>query len=105
MTRALADFLIAATASSSVSLPRARIATSAPDAANRVATARPMPLLPPVTMAERLCRLISMTISRAPPYPPAAAQGYGPSRSLRNGSTVLSRDDAVDRLAGRQAHR
>src|SRR5205814_10591182 len=60
MTRPFAVFLIVATASSSVSLPRATIATSAPDWAKRVATARPMPLLPPVTMAVRPERLISI---------------------------------------------
>jgi len=38
-------------------------ATSAPEAANRVATARPMPLLPPVTMAVRPERLISNSSS------------------------------------------
>ena len=41
-------------------MPRATIATSAPDCAKRVATAKPMPLLPPVTMAVRPERLISM---------------------------------------------
>src|SRR5258706_13290013 len=83
MTRALADVLIAATASSSVSLPRARIATSAPDAANRIATAKPMPLLPPVTMAERLFKLISMTVSL----------------------THFARHHTMDFLARRLAHR
>ena len=68
MTRPLAVFLIAATASSSVSLPRATMATSAPDCAKRVATAKPMPLLPPVTMAERPERLISMTKLPAIPH-------------------------------------
>jgi len=48
-----AVFAIAAFAASSASRPRPMMATSAPDCANRVATARPMPLLPPVTMAER----------------------------------------------------
>src|SRR5262249_14743106 len=48
------------TAASSASRPRATIATSAPDAANRVATANPIPLLPPVTMAVRPTRLMSI---------------------------------------------
>src|SRR5436190_24080482 len=83
ITRALADVLIAATASSSASLPRAKIATSAPDAANRVATAKPMPLLPPATMAERLFKLISMAISL----------------------THFARHHTMDFLARRLAHR
>src|ERR1043166_558390 len=48
------------TAASSASRPRATIATSAPEAAKRVAIARPMPLLPPVTMAERPLSEMSM---------------------------------------------
>ncbi len=39
------------------------IATSAPDLANCEATAKPMPLLPPVTTAERPARVISMNAS------------------------------------------
>src|SRR4051812_46118323 len=62
----LAVFAMAATASSSVSLPRATMATSAPDCAKRVATAKPMPLLPPVTIAERPERVISMKRSHDP---------------------------------------
>src|SRR5215211_1652768 len=40
--------------------PRARIATFAPDPANRRATASPMPLLPPVTTATRSFIVISI---------------------------------------------
>src|SRR3954471_12246652 len=100
MTRALADFLSAATASSSDSLPRARIATSAPEAAKRVATASPMPLLPPVTMAERPCKLISMKLSRTPPE-----RGRARLLGAGSGDNRLARHDAMDRLAGRLAHR
>src|SRR3984893_3866100 len=49
-----------ATASLSGPSVRATMATSAPEAANRVATAKPIPLLPPVTMAVRPERLISI---------------------------------------------
>src|SRR5215218_178371 len=99
MTRPLAVFLIAATASSSVSLPRARMATSAPDCAKRVATARPMPLLPPVTMAVRPERLISIT---KPPTIRRSGSRYIPSvpQEPRKGSSRdLARHDAVDFLA------
>src|SRR6516164_10845604 len=58
MTRLWLDFLIAATPSLSGSPVRATIATSAPETANRVATAKPIPLLPPVTIAARPERLI-----------------------------------------------
>src|ERR1700716_2750064 len=51
-------------ASSSAPRPRAMIATSAPEAANRVAIASPMPLLPPVMTAVRPARLISIPSSR-----------------------------------------
>src|ERR1700692_410646 len=60
MTRVWVDFLMAATASLSGPSVRATMATSAPEAANRVATAKPIPLLPPVTMAVRPERLISI---------------------------------------------
>src|SRR4029079_5066578 len=100
MTRALAGFLIAATASSSASLPRAKIATSAPDWAKRVATARPMPLLPPVTMAERPERLISMRYSRDPGHRDRPIPSVVGERR-KEPSRVLARDDAVDFLAGR----
>src|ERR1700676_3123005 len=48
-------------ASASVPGSRARIATSAPDAANCSAIARPSPLLPPVTIALLPSNRISMT--------------------------------------------
>src|SRR5215469_13319495 len=64
MTRPWLDFLIAATPSLSGSPVRATIATSAPEVANRVATAKPIPLLPPVTIAARPERLIFMTSSQ-----------------------------------------
>src|SRR5215470_12856197 len=67
---------IALAASSSASRPRATIATSAPEAANRVAIASPIPLLAPVTTAVRPARLISIDF---PPPPP----GYSPV-SLRS---------------------
>src|SRR5262249_48897085 len=65
MTRDWVDLRIAATASLSGSAVRATMATLAPEAANRAATARPIPLLPPVTIAARRKRLISI----APPKP------------------------------------
>src|SRR5215471_9489870 len=80
MTRDWVDLRIAATASSSGSAVRATMATSAPEAANRVATARPIPLLPPVTIAARRKRLISITSSQtrvsAVPHSKASEQGY-----------------------------
>ena len=59
-TRPLAPSDAMALASSSASTPRARMATSAPDAANSFAMARPSPLLAPVMMAERPSRRTSM---------------------------------------------
>jgi hypothetical protein len=44
---------MALAAASNASGPRAAITTLAPDATNCVAIARPSPLLPPVTIAER----------------------------------------------------
>src|SRR5262249_9931742 len=64
MTRDWVDLRIAETASLSGSAVRATMATSAPEAANRAATARPIPLLPPVTIAARCERLISITSSQ-----------------------------------------
>src|SRR5262245_25134892 len=43
--------------------------TSAPDFANCVATARPIPLLPPVTMADRPARLMSIQYLPCAPAP------------------------------------
>ena len=63
--RAVAPML--ASAWSRPSRPRATMATSAPDAANRVATASPTPLLPPVTTAALPARLISTFPSLARP--------------------------------------
>src|SRR5260370_13803138 len=63
--RAVAPMVL--TARSRPSRPRATMATSAPDAANLVATASPTPLLPPVITAERPARLISTFPSLAPP--------------------------------------
>src|SRR5882724_1247192 len=59
-TRPLAPALMDLTAASSASRPRDAISTSAPEAAKRVAMAKPSPLLPPVTMAARLARSICM---------------------------------------------
>src|SRR5262249_60834199 len=59
-TRPFAPALIDLTAASSASRPRAAISTSAPEAAKRLAMAKPSPLLPPVTMAARLARSICM---------------------------------------------
>src|SRR5438045_1963057 len=50
-TLPLAIFWISPLASASAAASRARIATSAPEAANSLAIARPSPLLPPVTIA------------------------------------------------------
>src|SRR5579859_3200821 len=80
MTRLWVDRLIAATASLSGSGLRAMMATSAPEAANRVATAKPMPLLPPVTIAARPDRLISMPfpqLEQASPGLSKAKSGTG----------------------------
>src|ERR1700722_14912331 len=63
--RALASMV--GSAWSRPSRPRATIATSAPQAANRVATASPTPLLPPVITAQRPVRLISTFPSLARP--------------------------------------
>src|SRR6516225_11111043 len=92
MTRLWLDFLIAATPSLSGSPVRATIATSAPEAANRVATAKPIPLLPPVTIAARPERLIFMASSQTrvttPPHSRTSQQGhYG--RSLYGRSLLL----------------
>src|SRR6516165_7243155 len=80
MTRDWVDLRIAATASLSGSAVRATMATSAPEAANRAATARPIPLLPPVTIAARRERLISIASSQtrlsAVPHSKASEQGY-----------------------------
>src|SRR5438552_402339 len=59
-TRPFAPALIDLTAASSASRPRDAISTSAPEAAKRLAIAKPSPLLPPVTMAARLARSICM---------------------------------------------
>src|SRR5215468_4311748 len=64
MTRDWVDLRMAATASLSGSAVRATMATSAPEAANRAATAKPIPLLPPVTIAARRERLISIASSQ-----------------------------------------
>src|SRR6516165_2260143 len=87
MTRPWLDFLIVATPSLSGSPVRATIATSAPEAANRVATAKPIPLLPPVTIAARPERLIFTTPSQtrvtAAPHSRTSQQGrYGRSLLL-----------------------
>src|SRR5215470_5939305 len=80
MTRDWVDLRIAATASLSGSAVRATMATSAPEVANRAATARPIPLLPPVTIAARRERLISIASSQtrvsAVPHSKASEQGY-----------------------------
>src|SRR5215467_9967100 len=62
---------MALTASSSASRPRATMATSAPEAANRVAIASPIPLLAPVITAVRPARLTSMDTSPLAPREPA----------------------------------
>src|SRR5882724_11891909 len=74
---------IALTASSSVSRPRAMIATSAPEPANLLAIANPIPLLAPVITADRPARLMSIACSRyrlelsrsTPSYSPDAHRG------------------------------
>src|SRR5262249_56991126 len=74
------DLRIAAPVSLGASAVRATRATSAPEAANRAATARPIPLLPPVTIAARRKRLISIASSQtrvsAVPHSKAGEQGY-----------------------------
>src|ERR1700743_691438 len=47
--------------------PRATIATLAPDSANRRATPKPIPLLPPVTMATRSFIVTFMVFSPVAP--------------------------------------
>src|SRR5256885_17229523 len=59
-TRPFAPAPIDLTEASSASRPRDAISTSAPEAAKRLAIAKPSPLLPPVTMAARLARSICM---------------------------------------------
>src|SRR3954451_20806078 len=70
------------TASSRPPRPRAMTATSAPEAATRVAIARPMPLLPPAITAVRPARLTSIF------YPPDGAE-------RRTRVTLLERDDLL----------
>src|SRR6476660_5730373 len=106
MTRVLVLALMAFTASPSESLLRATIATSAPEAANRVATASPIPLLPPVTMAERPERLISMTDSHDPRSGTASFLAIVRERPKgSSGPGTPAGDDAVDFLARRRARR
>src|SRR5438132_306523 len=59
-TLPFATFWISPLASASVAASRARIATSAPEAANSLAIASPRPLLPPVTIALLPCSRTSM---------------------------------------------
>jgi len=61
-TRPRAVGAIAARAASNASGRRARMATSAPEAAKRVAIASPRPLLPPVITAVRPSSRISIAL-------------------------------------------
>src|SRR6267142_3609888 len=79
-TRPFAPALIDLTAASSASRPRDAISTSAPEAANRLAMAKPSPLLPLVTMAARLARSICMQA------PKRQFDGYGDGREERLGT-------------------
>src|SRR5258708_4456849 len=85
--RALAPMV--ASARSRPSRPRATMTTSAPEAANRVATASPMPLLPPVTTATRPARSISTF-----PLP-----GWSDDLSLYNGPQRSSRRQGAKEMA------
>ena len=93
-----AVFLIVATASSSASLPRATMATSAPDCASasrREADA----LLPPVTMAVRPERLISIRSPHDPRWGPRYSWRLPGSKRRKGSSRDLARHDAMDFLA------
>src|SRR5712671_1770072 len=81
------------TASSIAARPRATIATSAPDAANWVAIARPSPLEPPVMMAARPAREICMGASPSEDNGRPASAG---ARSLYQGSSALPLVGALD---------
>src|SRR5262249_61758179 len=83
-TRPFAPALIDLTAASSASRPRDAISTSAPEAAKRLAMAKPSPLLPPVTMAVRLARSICMQAPK---------------------DTLIDRLNATDALNDRQVER
>src|SRR5262249_7679952 len=72
---------MALTASSSASRPRAMMATSAPEAANRLAMASPIPLLAPVMTAVRPARLTSIGIlPLAPERRARPLTSYSPRR-------------------------
>src|SRR6516162_11703656 len=74
------------TASSSASRPRATMATSAPEAANRFAMASPIPLLPPVITAVRPARLTSIRIlPLAPEHRARPLTSYSPGRGRESG--------------------
>src|SRR4030088_594744 len=83
------------TAPPSPARPRATIATSAPDAANWVAMARPSPLEPPVMMAARPAREICMGAS---PFEDNGRRAPDPAgaRSLYQGSSALPLVGALD---------
>src|SRR4051794_8102415 len=85
------------TAASSASRPRAMIATSAPDCAKRVATPSPMPLLPPVTMAERPDKLTSIDLS--------ALSGYLHHRTVCEPRHIAVADLPLDCISASGNHR
>src|SRR5262249_61675313 len=89
-TRPWAPAPLASPAASSAGRPRAAIRTSAPEAAKRVAIASPRPLLPPVTIADRLVR--SMFIEDA-------------LAALTERLLVSLRTEADDQLAAHVEHR
>src|ERR1041385_6883054 len=98
ITCALVPLLIWLTASSSAARPRATIATSPPDSAKRRPIAKPMPLEPPVTMAERPLREISMScpIGSSCPASCRASAPLVPSKEDVDGRDKPGHDELRD---------
>src|SRR4029078_7463156 len=98
-TSALVPDLISPTASSSDVRGRATIATSPPDSAKRLAIAKPMPLEPPVTMAERPESEISIDVSFSRWRPPGAYPACAGANSGLYRRLVLLRFEPNQQLA------
>ncbi len=88
-------------------VPRAATATRAPSFASAVATARPMPLLPPVTSAVLFVRFSSMLLACSGPGEIAGGNRTSrrsPPRSLGDGHGRVA-DRGADRALGRRPAR
>src|SRR5262245_49251691 len=89
--------LMALTASSRASRPRAMMATSAPEAANRLGMASPIPLLAPVMTAVRPARLTSIGIlPRAPERRARPLTSYSPRRDRESGQGPQAHGEWVE---------